>query len=200
MDKDGLLFVTVPAALSIIAATAGLWTVAGALALVASFMVFFFRDPVRSVPEGENLIVSAADGRVTRIEERGNGVFVSVFLSPFDVHINRSPIKGTVTNVKMFTGKKRPATGSASSETNERNSLIIDGDGLSVECTQIVGILARRIVCRAKATDRLELGEKLGLIRFGSRTDLLMPKTVKVMVGKGDKVFGGETVIAVHDV
>jgi phosphatidylserine decarboxylase len=165
------------------------------LIALALFMAFFFRDPKRTIPTEADIIVSAADGKVTRVEDRENGKFVSVFLSPVDVHINRAPIAGRVVKVEMFQGKKAPATSNAASETNERNALTIEGKKMTVVCTQIVGIVARRIVCWSKVGDNLELGEKYGLIKFGSRTDLLMPKNVEVFVKVGDRVVGGETII-----
>jgi phosphatidylserine decarboxylase len=158
-------------------------------------MAFFFRNPHREIPTEKDLIISAADGKVTRIEDRDEGKFVSVFLSPFDVHINRSPIAGEVIDVKLFKGKKAPATSNEASQTNERNALTIKGDNMTVVCTQIVGILARRIVCWSKIGDKLDRGERFGLIKFGSRTDLLMPKNVKIYVKVGDRVKGGETII-----
>ena len=159
-------------------------------------MAYFFRDPPRVIPEGEGLIVSPADGRVTRIEEREDGKLVSVFLSPLNVHINRSPIAGKITSITYTEGKRMPATNDAASLENERNSLVIEGEGMTVTCTQIAGILARRIVCWAKESDNLERGQKFGLIKFGSRTDLLMPANVEIQVKIGDRVTGGETVIA----
>jgi phosphatidylserine decarboxylase len=132
---------------------------------------------------------------VTRIEDRDNGKFVSVFLSPTDVHINRAPIAGRVVKVELFQGRKSPATSNEASQTNERNAITIEGEKMIVVCTQIVGILARRIVCWSKAGDNLELGEKYGLIKFGSRTDLLMPKNTEILVKVGDRVIGGETII-----
>jgi phosphatidylserine decarboxylase len=164
--------------------------------LLTVFMAYFFRDPQRNIPTDSNLIISAADGRVTRVEDRDNGKFVSVFLSPLDVHINRAPIAGRVTKVDYIKGKKNPATSDAASLTNERNSLTIEGEKMTVICTQIAGIVARRIVCWSKTGDNLKLGEKFGLIKFSSRTDLLMPKEVEVLVGVGDRVVGGETIIA----
>lgn len=196
MDKDGVLFTAVPLAIGTAAAYFGSWIPAGTLLLIAAFMVFFFRDPKRLTPSDDSLVVSSADGKVTKVEERDDGMFVSVFLSPFDVHMNRSPIEGTVENVKRFTGLKRPATSDSASTTNERNSVTIKGSKMTVTCTQIVGIMARRIVCRTKVGDMLRTGQKFGLIRFGSRTDLLMPKNVSVFVKPGDRVRGGETVIA----
>ena len=164
--------------------------------LLTAFMAYFFRDPQRTIPVDENIIVSAADGRVTRVEENSNGKFVSVFLSPFDVHVNRAPIAGRVTKIEYVKGKKNPATSNEASLINERNSLTIEGEKMTVVCTQIAGIVARRIVCWSKTGDNLKLGEKFGLIKFSSRTDLLMPKEVEILVGIGDRVFGGETIIA----
>lgn len=194
-----MLFVAVPIVLGIIAAALKIWVLAGVMMILAGFMVFFFRDPKRRAPVDDDIVVSAADGKVTRVEKRDEGVFVSVFLSPFDVHINRAPISGMVEKVRLFKGLKKPATSDSASVTNERNAVTIKGQKMTVVCTQIVGILARRIVCRAKVGDRVTGGEKIGLIRFGSRTDLLMPKDVKVFVRPGDRVKGGETVIAKLD-
>lgn len=164
--------------------------------LLTAFMAYFFRDPQRNIPNEANIIVSAADGRVTRVEERDNGKFVSVFLSPLDVHINRAPIAGRITKVDYIKGKKNPATSDEASLINERNALTIEGEKMTVICTQIAGIVARRIVCWSKTGDNLELGEKFGLIKFSSRTDLLMPSEVEVLVKVGERVVGGETIIA----
>jgi phosphatidylserine decarboxylase len=196
MIKDGIPFVTVPIVIALILAFLQIWIVCGFFVLLAAFMAFFFRNPHRDIPTEPNLVVSAADGKVTRIEDREDGKFVSVFLSPLDVHINRSPIAGRVEDVKLFKGKKAPATSNSASQTNERNALTIEGDKMTVVCTQIVGILARRIVCWSLPGDTLERGERFGLIRFGSRTDLLMPHNVDIMVKVGDKVKGGESIIA----
>ncbi len=196
MVKDGLPFVIVPLLIAVGLIVFGWWTIAALFVALALFMAFFFRDPTRLTPNEADIIVSAADGKVTRIEHREDGKFVSVFLSPVDVHINRAPIAGKVTNIRLYKGKKNPATGNQASETNERNAITIEGEKMTVICTQIVGILARRIVCWSKAGDNLQLGEKYGLIKFGSRTDLLMPKNVEIYVKLGDKVVGGETIIA----
>lgn len=196
MDRDGLLFAGVPLVMAIAFAYFQLWIPAGVFIFLASFMLFFFRDPRRVTPDDDSLIISSADGKVTRVEERHDGKFVSVFLSPFDVHINRSPIAGRVKDVNLFKGLKRPATSDSASETNERNSLTLEGERMTVVVTQIVGILARRIVCRTNIGEDLRAGQKFGLIRFGSRTDLLMPLNVEVLVKPGDRVKGGETVIA----
>ena len=196
MVKEGLPFVIIPLLIAVFLAVFAGWIFAVSFVALALFMAFFFRDPQRAVPDEADVIISAADGKVTRIEERENGKFVSVFLSPTDVHINRAPIAGKVIKIEMFRGKKAPATRNAASQTNERNAVTIEGEKMTVVCTQIVGILARRIVCWSKVDDNLKLGEKFGLIKFGSRTDLLMPKNVEIAVKIGDKVVGGETIIA----
>lgn len=203
MVKEGFPFVLIPLFIAIgfavfgwRFAALGLWILAVLFVGLALFMAYFFRDPKRAIPDEENIVVSAADGRVTRVEENEGGKLVSVFLSPVDVHINRAPIAGKVVKVEYLRGKKVPATRDDASLINERNSLTIEGEKMTVVCTQIAGILARRIVCWSKAGDNLELGEKFGLIKFGSRTDLLMPKTVEILVETGDRVIGGETIIA----
>ncbi len=195
MVKEGIPFVLVPLVIAAIFAFFYIWFGVAFFVALALFMAYFFRDPQRTIPTDADIIVSAADGKVTRIEDRENGKFVSVFLSPTDVHINRAPIAGRVVKVELFQGKKAPATSNESSQTNERNAMTIEGEKMIVICTQIVGILARRIVCWSKAGDTLKIGEKYGLIKFGSRTDLLMPKNVEILVKVGDRVTGGETII-----
>lgn len=196
MVKEGFPFVIVPALIAMFLAYFQLWLFAGFFAFIALFMTYFFRDPYREGPEGEGLILAAADGTVTRIDDDENGKLVSVFMSPLDVHINRSPIAGRVIKAEYISGKKNPATSNNASLTNERNTLTIEAEGLSVRCTQIAGIMARRIVCWAREGDELEQGEKFGLIKFSSRTDVLMPANVDIQVRIGDHVKGGETIIA----
>ena len=195
LAREGAPFIIVPIVLAVVLGLLVHWLVGVLLIAVALFMVYFFRDPERRPPDETGVIVSAADGTVTRVEESDAGKLVSVFLSPLDVHINRSPISGRVTKVEYTQGKKLPATSDRSSFLNERNSLTIAGQGFSVVCTQIAGILARRIVCRAKQGDRLSIGERFGLIKFSSRTDVLMPPDVELTVKPGDKVTGGVTII-----
>ena len=196
MVKEGFPFVIVPAIIALIFGFLQIWVVAAAFVALALFMAYFFRDPHRNVPDASNLIVSAADGRVTRVDEGDAGKLVSVFLSPLDVHINRAPIAGKITKVEYVAGRKIPATSDEASLVNERNSITITGERITVVCTQIAGILARRIVCWNKEGDELEMGQKYGLIKFSSRTDLLMPTEVEVKVSVGDRVVGGETIIA----
>lgn len=196
MVREGIPFVLVPVALAALAGFFGWWPLAVAFAALTLFMLYFFRDPARVIPQGDGLILSAADGVVTRVEEMDGKKLVSVFLSPLDVHINRSPITGKITAIDYVRGKKKPATSNEASLVNERNSLTIEGDGITVVCTQIAGIVARRIVCWPKAGDNLVRGQKFGLIKFSSRTDLLMPAAVELAVKVGDRVVGGETIIA----
>jgi phosphatidylserine decarboxylase len=196
MVKEGYPFVIIPIIIALIFAFFHLWIGVGLFIFLVLFMAYFFRDPQRNVPNEADIIVSAADGRVTRVENRENGKFVSVFLSPLDVHINRSPIGGKIINVDYVFGKKMPATSNNASLVNERNSLTIEGENATVIVTQIAGIVARRIVCWNKKDDKLERGQRFGLIKFSSRTDLLMPQNVEILVKEGDKVVGGETIIA----
>jgi phosphatidylserine decarboxylase len=196
MVKEGIPFVAIPLSAAAVLFFFHFWVIGIIFVGLALFMAYFFRDPKRSIPEADNVVVSAADGRVTRIDENGSGKLVSVFLSPLDVHINRAPIAGTIQAIEYVSGKKKPAMSEDASFVNERNSLTIVGDRMTVVCTQIAGIMARRIVCWKKVGDRVTLGEKFGLIKFGSRTDLLMPGSVVVKVKVGDRVVGGETIIA----
>jgi len=195
LAREGIPFIVVPLIVAVVFALFGLWAPAVFFILVAGFMAFFFRDPRRVPPTDPDVIVSAADGTVTRIEENDAGKLVSVFLSPLNVHINRAPIAGRITDLEYVSGKKLPATRNEASFLNERNSLTIENDKMTVVCTQIAGILARRIVCRAKAGDNLTVGEKFGLIKFSSRTDVLMPPDATLAVRIGDKVKGGETIL-----
>jgi len=169
------------------------------LSLLAVFMAFFFRDPNRVPPSDPDVVVSPADGRVTRIESPApntNGpTLISIFLSPLDVHINRSPIPGKIVDVVYSPGKFLMATNEKASLVNEQNALTIQGEKITVVCKQIAGILARRIVCWKATGDRLNLGERFGMIKFSSRTDVLLPANVKVTVAEGDRVRGGITVI-----
>lgn len=196
MVKEGLPFVIVPAIIALVFGFFGIWLAAAGFAAVALFMAYFFRDPYRNIPGDADIVLSAADGKVTRIEDGDGGKLVSVFLSPIDVHINRAPIAGRISKVDYIHGKKIPATSDQASFVNERNAITITGEKMTVVCTQIAGILARRIVCWNKEGDDLAIGQKYGLIKFSSRTDLLMPKEVEVQVTIGQRVVGGETIIA----
>ncbi|MDQ2855573.1 MAG: phosphatidylserine decarboxylase, partial [Acidobacteriota bacterium] len=160
----------------------GYWPVALVFILIAVFMLYFFRDPKREPPADPEVVVAPADGRVTRVSALAGQdtslTLVSIFLSPLDVHINRSPIAGRVTNVSYTKGKFLMATDERASLVNEQNALTIEGERISVICKQIAGILARRIVCWKHAGDQVALGERIGLIKFSSRTDVILPANV----------------------
>jgi phosphatidylserine decarboxylase len=198
--REGLIYILLPAILSILLALIGLWPIAIPFAILTVFMAFFFRDPRRDTPEDPQLVVAPADGRVTRVKriEDGNqqaATLVSIFLSPFDVHVNRAPIAGEITKVVYTRGKFLMATNENASLVNEQNALTIQGERITVICKQIAGILARRIVCWKRAGEIVSLGERFGLIKFSSRTDLLLPPQVEVLVSEGDRVRGGVTII-----
>lgn len=193
--KESIPYIVVPVLLAVAAAVLGFWYVAGIFLLVALFMAFFFRDPKREPPSDPDIVVSPADGKVTRVDAAESGTVVSIFLSPLDVHINRSPIPGKIVNVLYSPGKFLMATNEKASLVNEQNALTIQGEKITVVCKQIAGILARRIVCWKAAGDSLGLGERFGMIKFSSRTDLLLPANVKVTVKEGQRVRGGITVI-----
>ena len=189
----------IPVALAIIPMLFGFWWVAIALVLVAAFMAYFFRDPRRNVPAEPGIVVAPADGRVTFVRcgepDAGSDSLISIFLSPLDVHVNRAPVAGTITDIEYKKGKFLMATDERARDLNEQNILTIEGDSIRVKCTQIAGILARRIVCWKRAGDRVECGERFGMIKFGSRTDVLLPCSVEVLARKGMRVRGGVTII-----
>jgi phosphatidylserine decarboxylase len=199
--REGIFYVLVPAALAVIVLLLGLWPVALLMGILAAFMAFFFRDPERQSPIDPDIVVAPADGRVTRVRpvEEGNSgrsaTVVSIFLSPLDVHINRAPIAGDVTNVSYTRGRFLMATNENASLVNEQNALTIKGERITIVCKQIAGILARRIVCWKRPGERVELGERFGLIKFSSRTDVLLPANVEVLVAEGSRVQGGTTII-----
>ena len=197
--KEGIPYIAAPAALSGAATAFGLPLLGLAFALIAVFMAYFFRDPHREPPSDPDVVVSPADGRVTRIEspegQANAPTLISIFLSPLDVHINRAPIPGKIVDIVYSPGKFLMATNEKASTVNEQNALTIQGEKITVVCKQIAGILARRIVCWKHAGDRLNLGERFGMIKFSSRTDVLLPANVKVTVAEGDRVRGGITVI-----
>ena len=171
-------------------------------AVLACYCIYFFRNPDRKIPADENLIVSPADGTVQDVVEVDNDDFIKspcrkviIFLSVFDVHVNRSPIAGEIKIQKYICGRFRPAYKDSVGFENERHLIGIENERLRVTVTQVAGILARRIVSWVTLDDKLEKGELYGLIRFGSCTELVMPANVEVLVKKGDKVRGGESII-----
>jgi phosphatidylserine decarboxylase len=171
--------------------------------VLAAFFLFFFRDPDRHPPQGANLVISPADARVMVAGAEtwpgapaGEWKVISMFLSPMDVHINRIPVAGTVKRVEYHPGKFLPAYKKEAGELNEWTEVWFDRPGGPVVVRQIVGILARRIVCRLKAGDRVSRGQRFGVMKFGSRIDLYVPADAQILVKAGDRVVAGETVLA----
>ena len=163
--------------------------------IVAFLFMSFFRDPDRRIPEGDGIIVSPADGRVVALERREGCFVVSIFLSIFNVHINRVPVSGVVQRVKYQPGKFRPAFQKKAAEQNERFEITIKADNYSIDVHQVAGILARRVVCRLTEGQEVRRGERFGMIRFGSRVDLMLPLDTSFEVQEGKRVKGGSTII-----
>jgi phosphatidylserine decarboxylase len=168
------------------------------------FMAFFFRDPERNIPEGKGIFVSPADGKVIRIKDVYKNDFlkaeskeISIFMSLFDVHVNRAPCDGNVSLIKHSPGRFLVAHKDAASMENENTIMVLDGKDGKILVRQVAGFLARRIVCRVSAGDVLRRGERYGMIKFGSRLDVYLPKDTKIKVTLGDKVKAGETVIGI---
>ncbi len=200
--RDGYSFILAAVAAAVLlGVTVSPYWAAGPLVLAAYF-AYFFRDPQRHIPEDDSLLVSPADGKVMEVVSLENDDFVKepcnkvvIFLSVFDVHINRSPMEGEIKCQQYVCGRFKPAYKDSVGFENERHMIGIENDRLRITVTQIAGILARRIVSWVTLDDVLEKGERYGLIRFGSCTEVVMPKSVEVMVKKGDRVIGGETII-----
>jgi phosphatidylserine decarboxylase len=201
MVRDGYFY-----ALGMLVAAAVLWLfthsviLASIPVILALFFLWFFRDPERIVPGGANIVVSPADGRVTAIaqyEFEGHArTRISIFLNVFNVHVNRSPIAGVIRAVQYQKGKFGNAMGGVSSEANEQNIVTVEGDGHVVIFKQIAGLLARRIVFTKSVGDSVERGERIGLIKFASRVDVILDPAAKVLVRLGDNVIGAKSIIA----
>lgn len=201
--REGYPLIFPTAFLALLALTLG-WQWPGlVLALFALAFTWFFRDPERIQPRDEDLILSPADGKVVEIREMDSGrpfdklgPRISIFLSPFDVHVNRAPVGGRVEEVRYQKGMFFAAYKQRASQENEQNALkIADPKGRELGVVQIAGVVARRIICYVKKGDSLEPGQRLGLIMFGSRVDLFLPRGSRVEVVKGQHVRGGETII-----
>lgn len=201
MVRDGIYY---GLAFIIIAALVA-WLTLPVLALVplllAAFFLWFFRDPERRIPAIQGAIVSPADGKVTDIsviEQNGERrTRISIFLNVFDVHVNRSPVSGVIEDVRYQKGKFRNAMDPACADVNEQNAVTIRSDVGPVVMKQIAGLLARRIVFDKKIGDKLERGERVGMIKFGSRTDVIFPAGAEMKVRVGERVKGGSTVLAI---
>ena len=207
MDRAGAPFVGGALALAALAAWLGSgWWWAIPFLLLAAFLGFFFRDPDRVIGSDRLAVLSPADGRVMvagpgqpSVAPEGDWQQISIFLSPMDVHINRVPFGGTLTRVTYQPGRFLPAYRSESGAENERTELWVERDGRTVVFRQVVGVLARRVVCRVRAGDTLEPGARIGLMKFGSRMDVFVPESAELRVRPGDQVRAAVTVIAVLD-
>ncbi len=203
IDRAGFPFIGGTAALAIAAAlTVGS---AGAVPLfvLAAFFTFFFRDPDRDSPQDPKLVLSPADGRVLvagpadpRAAPPGAWKQISIFLSPMDVHVNRTPVSGRVMRVDFRRGKYLPAYHRDAASTNERSEVWVDHHGFTVVFRQIVGMLARRVVCRVAPGADLQAGQRFGIMKFGSRMDVFLPPSAELRVAVGERVIGGVTIIA----
>jgi len=202
--KEGYPLIFTALILTLLAFLAGWMPLGIILGLIGLVIAGFFRDPERQPPAGEGLVVSPADGKVVSVAAvKGDSPFlgsatrVSIFLSPLDVHINRIPMEGRIEKVTYQRGRFLAAYKEEASQRNEQNALsILDAEGRRLGVVQVAGVLARRIICRAKPGDRLGRGERFGLIMFGSRTDTYLPEGCQVEVTEGQRVKGGETVLA----
>lgn len=201
--REGYPFIVAGMALTALAFLFGFKSVGILGALLSLAFIGFFRDPERAPPQGEGLIVAPADGRVVAVEKRAGGesmsdgeTKISIFMSPLDVHVNRSPVRGQVTARVYSPGKFLAAYKDTASVENEQNALAIrDPEGRMLRMVQIAGVLARRIVCYVKEGDSVALGQRIGIIMFGSRVDVFLPPSARAEVSKGSRVTGGRTII-----
>ena len=201
MVRDGYIYgLSLLAVAAVLVWLTGVWTWGIAPVLLAAFFLWFFRNPSRLIPAGDGLIVSPGDGLVTetvRIQTpEGERQRISIFLSVFDVHVNRSPISGVLSTVRYQKGKYLNAMNPASAESNEQNVVTVRGEGMEVTFKQIAGLLARRIVFDYKQGDLVERGQLVGLIKFGSRVDVVVPAEAELQVKVGQRVKGGSSVLA----
>src|SRR5437762_2727019 len=200
MVRDGIFYaLALLAVAGVVAYFTSVWWAAPPV-LLAAFFLWFFRDPERTIPSEPGVIVSPADGKVTHIgackvngEERRR---ISIFLNVFDVHVNRSPVAGTIKNVEYKPGKFVNAMDPACAEENEQNTVTVEGEGRTIIFKQIAGLRARRIVFSKRAGESVKRGGRVGLIKFGSRTDVLLPLGAELTVAVGDRVKGGASIVA----
>jgi phosphatidylserine decarboxylase len=203
IDRAGLPFIAAAALPAVGCAAARRYGWAASFALIGGFFAYFFRDPDRNVPDAPGLIVAPADGRVIVVgpadpatSPPGRWQQIAIFLSPLDVHINRSPAEGCVTRIEYKPGRFLPAYETRAGE-NEQNEVWLATGGTTIVFRQVVGVLARRIVCRIAEGQRVARGERVGLMKFGSRMDVFVPPEAEVLVTVGQAVVAGETVLAV---
>ncbi len=203
VDPAGYPFIWGAIIGAVLAGTLASWAWAAPLFILAGFFLFFFRDPERHITDDAAAVLSPADGRVmvageTTWQAAPAGVWqqISIFLSPMDVHVNRMPVGGRVTKVLYHPGRFLPAYKAEAGDLNEYTEVWMETRGQTIVFRQIVGVLARRIVCRAREGDVVQAGDRFGVMKFGSRMDLFLPSTAVLRVAAGDRVIGGVSVIA----
>lgn len=205
MVRDGYLYgIGLFAVAVVLHLLTGSWILTAIPILLAVFFLWFFRDPIREVPQDFGLVVSPADGIVTEVlpvhmpqgDPTGDHIRLSIFLSVFDVHVNRSPITGVIREARYKKGEYLNAMNPLSADRNEQNIVTVEADGYQVVFKQIAGLLARRIVFNHKIGDQVIRGQRVGLIKFGSRVDVLLPPSALVRVAKGQRVKGGASILA----
>jgi len=200
MVRDGYFYAVGCLLAAGVIAWLGAWPYAVPLLLLAAFFLWFFRDPERHIPTLSGAVVSPGDGKVTDVSvvttSGSSRNRISIFLSVFDVHVNRSPIEGVIRDVRYQRGKFLNAMGAHSAEENEQNIVTVEGDRHTVVFKQIAGLIARRIVFDFKVGDHVARGQRVGLIKFGSRVDVLFDRDAAIQVKVGDRVKGGATVLA----
>jgi phosphatidylserine decarboxylase len=204
VDPAGRPFIGGAFALALISGAVGGWLLAAPFLIIGAFFLFFFRDPERKSGGSAEAVLSPADGRVlvagpavADAAPAGSWLQISIFLSPMDVHVNRVPVSGRVIRVTFTRGRFLPAYRHDAGKTNERSEIWIDHDGQMIVARQIVGMLARRVVCRVQAGAEVRAGDRCGIMKFGSRMDVFIPTNAEIRVRVGDTVRGGETVLAV---
>jgi phosphatidylserine decarboxylase len=196
MVRDAYRFIIPAVALGIVFLLLHLFYFSLPFFILAAFFCYFFRNPVRQIPDGKNLIVSPADGKVVKILQAENGEqSISIFLNIFDVHVTRSPISGRLETLIYKRGRFKAAYEEEASRMNEQNVLTIHGAHGQVIVRQIAGLIARRVICWKKPGDALQCGDLFGLIRFGSRVDVVVTGNVRILVKVGDRVRGGSSVL-----
>ncbi len=201
--KEGITFILPLVAITLVLWSLRLMVLFGFFSLLTLFVIYFFRDPERSIPPEERAILSPADGKVIQVEPcveerflKRPAIKISIFMSLFSVHVNRIPLTGYIADSSYFPGKFFSANLDKASSANEQNALLIETSrGVRILAVQIAGLIARRIVCRVGKGDRVVRGQRFGLIRFGSRLDVYLPQNVQMRVRAGQKTYGGRTIL-----
>ena len=203
IDRSGMPFIagTLVPGVVLVALQQVSWALP--LVILSGFFCYFFRDPERHPPDDPSVVVAPADGRIVYVGEaepaaapKGEWLQVSIFLSPLDVHVNRTPVAGRITNINFQPGRFLPAYRDEASIENEHCEIWIEHNGEMIVCRQVVGILARRIVCRLTPGMKVVQGQRFGIMKFGSRMDVYIPRSAKICTVSGDIVCGGETILA----